>query len=51
MENVLRLGTKKSIVGLFEDEGFAKQIVDMSYFLLQVIKKDVVYILQIGVFF
>ncbi len=42
---------KKSIIDLFEDEGLVKQIVDMSYFVLQVVKKDVAYILQLGNFF
>ncbi len=40
--------TKKSIIDLFEDEGFVKQIVDMSYFVLQVLKNDVAYNLQLG---
>ncbi len=34
-------GMKKFIINLFEDEGFVNQIVDMSYFVLQVLKKNV----------
>jgi hypothetical protein len=41
-------GTKKFITNFFEDEGFVKQIVDMSYFVLQVVKKDLAYIFRLG---
>lgn len=34
-------GMKKFIINLFEDEGFVNQIVDVSYFVLQVVKKNV----------